>query len=67
MMDLVNMDDERRLWRYGYVDGHDGLIHRVNAQGFSICGMGRAIRHCYVEHGPTTCFRCWADRGWCVF
>lgn len=26
---------------FGYVDGHDGLIHCVGRRGFTLCGMGR--------------------------
>lgn len=63
-MDIVNFDDERRLWRYGYVNGHDDLIHRVNREGLTVCGMGRKKSPLYVEHGPTTCFRCLVDRPW---
>ena len=59
MIDLVDLDAERRLWPYGYVNGKDGLIHKANARSVTVCGMGRAQKDMrYVEHGPPTCFWC---------
>jgi hypothetical protein len=45
--------------RYGYVTGHDGLLHAVNVSGFTICGMGRQQSPRYVEKGPVSCLHCY--------
>jgi hypothetical protein len=62
--DWTRSEEEQRLWRYGYVDGHDGLVHRVKRDGTTVCGMGRAKCPLYTSFGPTTCFRCLVEKPW---
>ena len=44
---------------YGYVKGHDGLLHCANRLGYIVCGMGRQMSPVYVIEGPVTCLRCY--------
>lgn len=44
--------------RYGYVKGHDGLLHCADHRGFILCGMGRTPSPVYVIVGPVSCLLC---------
>lgn len=43
---------------YGYIRGHDGLTHLVDARGFCACGMGREQHPRYLETAVVSCFQC---------
>lgn len=43
---------------WGYVSGHDTLIHACQRDGTTLCGMGRAQPPVYFEAVVVTCLRC---------
>lgn len=52
----VRTEALEHIW--GYVSGHDTLIHACKRDGTTICGMGRAVDHKYFESAVVTCLRC---------
>lgn len=43
---------------WGYVSGHDTLIHACKRDGTTLCGMGRAQSPVYSDVAIVTCLRC---------
>lgn len=43
---------------YGYVTGHDGLLHASKQDGTTMCSMGRSQSPRYSYEGPVTCLHC---------
>lgn len=43
---------------WGYVSGHDTLIHACKRDGTTLCGMGRSQSYTYFESAVVTCLRC---------
>jgi hypothetical protein len=55
---ISDLDAERMICRYGYVVGHDQLLHCSDAYGFTRCKMGRSLSLYYTCEGPATCLTC---------